>query len=112
MKSLGQRIRELREARDLSLREFAKQLDASPAHISDIENDRRFPSPPLLRSMAQHLRADVEELKKLDVRPPMADLRRIARNEPAFGLALRKLAEKNITSDEIMELAKKKPDRE
>lgn len=38
MKTLGQRIRELRETKDLSLREFAKQLgDLSAAFLSDVE---------------------------------------------------------------------------
>src|SRR4051812_29245844 len=90
-KTLGERIRELREEQDLSLREFAKKLDeTSPAHISDIENNRRFPSPQLLKRMAKVLDTDVDELWKYDVRPPMSDLRRSAQKDPVMGMALRK----------------------
>ena len=41
---LGQRIRELRGKKDLSLRELAKKLDVSAAFLSDIELGRRYPS--------------------------------------------------------------------
>ena len=42
-KTLGVRIRELRDQRDLSLREFARRLgDVSAAHLSDIELGRRY----------------------------------------------------------------------
>jgi hypothetical protein len=35
----------------------------------------------------------------------------LALNDPAFGLALRKLVNKEVTSDEILKLSKGKPDR-
>src|SRR5262245_35748529 len=112
MKTLGDRIRELRDAQDLSLREFAKKLDdISPAHLSDIENNRRFPSPQLLKLMAHVLGVEVDELRKHDIRPPMKDLRRIAEKDPALGVALRKIAEKKISAQDIIELAKRRPDR-
>jgi transcriptional regulator with XRE-family HTH domain len=99
MKTLGERIRELREAQDLSLREFARKLDdKSPAHVSDIENNRRFPSPALLTRMAAILGVGIPDLEKYDIRPPMGDLRRIAQKDPALGVALRKIAEKKIKS--------------
>ncbi len=112
MKTLGERIRELREAQDFSLREFAKKLDdTSPAHISDIENNRRFPSAQLLKRMAPLLQVDVAELQKLDVRPRMEDLKRIVQQDPALGLALRKITEKKVSGQDILDLAKKKADR-
>ena len=47
--TLGQRLRELREQKDLSLRDLAKKVEgSSAAHLSDIEFGRRFPSPELL----------------------------------------------------------------
>ena len=108
MKTLGERIRELREGLDLSLREFAKQLDeTSPAHISDIENNRRFPSAQLLKRIALRLRVDVAELQQLDIRPPMGDLRRSVQNDPALGLALRKIAEKKVSAQDILDMAAK-----
>ncbi len=92
------------------LREFAKKLnETSSAHISDIENNRRFPSPSLLKLMAHLFQLDVTELEKYDVRPSMGgDRRRIVQNDPALGLALRKITQKKISGQDILDLAKKK----
>src|SRR2546425_11264362 len=107
MKTLGATIRELRDSRDLSLREFAKKLSVSPAHVSDIEKDRRNPSDALLKEIARLLGVHFEDLQKLDRRAPVEDLKRIASQNPTFGFALRKLAEKDVTAEEILALAKK-----
>lgn len=112
-KAFGNRIRELREARDLSLREFARKLgNVSAAHVSDVELGRRFPSDDLLAKMAAVLGVPFAELKNYDSRPPVEDLKRIAEADPDFGFALRKLVDKKVSAEEIIELAKKKPHRE
>ncbi|MGD1096672.1 MAG: helix-turn-helix transcriptional regulator [Bryobacteraceae bacterium] len=109
MQTLSQRIHELREEKDLSLREFARQLgDISPAHISDIENGRRNPSDDLLQKMARVLGAKFDELKGLDNRLPVEELRRAMRADPAYGFALRKVTEGKVTANELLELAAKK----
>jgi|SRR5581483_9687870 len=111
-KTLGVRIRELRENKDYSLREFAKKLgDISAAHISDIELGRRFPSDALLRKIAQLLGVPVEELQKYDNRAPVEDIKRLSESDPAFGFALRKLIEKDVTPEDILRLTESKPDR-
>ena len=72
MNELGERVRELRDRHDISLREFARKLgDISPAHISDIENGRRNPSEDLLQKMAQVLGVAFDELQRLDIRIPV-----------------------------------------
>lgn len=107
-KSLGTRIRELREERDLSLREFAKKLDnISPAHVSDIELGRRFPSDELLVKMAKILAVPLSELKRLDLRPRMEELKRLVESNPVYGVALRKLADKEISPEDLLKLIKK-----
>ncbi len=111
MKTLGDRLRELRDERDFSLREFAKKLEATAAHLSDIENGRRYPSPELLAKMAHVLGVKVEDLEQHDDRAPVDDLRRIVRRDPAFGFALRKLAETDVSADDILKLVKDKPKR-
>ena len=112
-KTLGARIRELREDRDYSLREFAKKLgDVSAAHISDIELGRRFPSDALLRKIAQLLGVPVEELQKYDNRAPVEDIKRLSESDPAFGFALRKLVEKDVTPEDILRLTDSRPKRE
>lgn len=113
MKTLAERIRELRDQKDLSLREFAKQLDnISPAHISDIENGRRYPSNELLQKMAGVLGVKFGELKQLDVRLPVEELKRAMRLDPALGFALRKVAEKKVSADEILKIANRKRNRD
>lgn len=105
MKTLGDYIRELRDKQDLSLREFARRLgDVSPAHVSDIENGRRNPSPDLLAKIAQVLVVPVEEFEALDTRLPLEELKRAIRREPALGFALRKVAEGRVTAEELLHL--------
>ena len=111
-KTLGGRIRELREEKDFSLREFAKKVGGiSAAHISDIELGKRFPSDALLRKIAMLLEVPVEELQQYDNRAPVEDIKRLSEADPAFGFALRKLVEKEVTPEVILKLTQAKPDR-
>ena len=107
MKTLGERIRELREQKDLSLRELAKKLDLSPAFLSDVELGRRFPSDDVLAKIAKHLDQSVEELKAFDTRPPMEALKRLTSSNPLMGVALRRVVEKNVSASDLIELLKK-----
>jgi transcriptional regulator with XRE-family HTH domain len=112
-KPLGARIRELRQMKDISLREFAKKLgNMSAAHISDIELGRRYPSEDLLGKISVLLNEPIEDLRCYDPRVPVEELKKLAVLEPAFGFALRKLANKKISPDEILRLAENKPPRE
>lgn len=102
---LGTRIRALREAMDLSLREFARKLDeTSPAHVSDIELGRRYPSDKLLEMMAKVLKVSFAELQQLDARPPVDELRRRGELDPKLGFALRKVIEEGVSSEELMKM--------
>jgi transcriptional regulator with XRE-family HTH domain len=53
---LGQELRRLRQEAGSTLRGLAATLDISPAHLSDIEHNRRRPSDELLRKIASALR--------------------------------------------------------
>lgn len=106
MKTLGVRIRELRDERDLSLREFARRLgDVSAAHISDIELGRRYPSTSLMEKIAQELKVPLDELMQYDNRAPVDDLKRRAEADPTFGFALRKIVEQHVSAEELLKLA-------
>jgi transcriptional regulator with XRE-family HTH domain len=48
MKTLGEHIKEVREERDLSVRELAKKLNVSAPFLSDVELGRRHPSDEVL----------------------------------------------------------------
>jgi transcriptional regulator with XRE-family HTH domain len=111
MKTLGQRLRELRQAQDLSLREFAKRLGRSAAFLSDVELGRRFPSPEVLAKMARILGVPVAELQAYDTRPPIEDLKRLSELNPAYGIAFRKLIDEGVSPEEIMKLANEKSDQ-
>jgi len=100
-------MRRRRDELDISLRELAKRLNCSPAFISDIELGRRYPSEKVLADIAHVLKVKVEELRALDVRAPIEDIKRITHNDPTFALAFRTVIDKKITADELLELLKK-----
>jgi transcriptional regulator with XRE-family HTH domain len=52
---LGQEVRRRRLAADITLRGLAARLSISPAHLSDIEHNRRRPSEKLLKKIAHEL---------------------------------------------------------
>lgn len=108
MPNLGQRIRELREQRDLSLRELAKKLNVSAAFISDVELGRRFPSDEVLADIAKILRVKVDELKALDTRAPIEDLKRAAEGDPSYALALRTILDSRMSGEELIRLIQQK----
>lgn len=108
MKTLGQIIRELREKKDLSLRELAKKLGISAAFLCDIELGRRFPSEKVLSDMAKELGTSLEDLRSYDTRAPLEDLRRLASSNPLYGIAFRKLIDKEIPPDELIKYLDKK----
>ena len=108
-KTLGERIRELREERDISLREMGRRLGrGSAAFLSDVELGRRYPSDALLIEIARVLKTSIEDLKSYDTRLPVQELKRLARHNPAYGLALRKIIDKGISAEELMKFAVKK----
>ncbi len=110
MEGIGPYIRRRRDELDLSLRELAKRLDCSPAFISDIELGRRHPSDKVLVEIARVLKVKAEELREMDVRAPIDEIKRITQNDPTFALAFRTVIDKNISADELLEFVKKKED--
>jgi len=112
MKTLAQRIRELREEKDLSLRELARKLGVSAPFLSDVELGRRNPSDKVLARLAQVLGASADELRQFDTRPPVDAMRRLTTADPSYGLAFRMLIDKNVSSKDLIEFAERKKKRE
>lgn len=104
--TLGERIRELREGHDLSLRELARKLDVSAAFMSDVELGRRFPSEELLGRIARVLKTPLQDLKAHDARPPVDEIRRRAAHSPNYGFAMRRLVEEGLSAEELEEALK------
>ena len=111
MKTLGERIRELREQKDISLRELAKKLGVSPAFLSDIELGRRFPSDEVLARISKELGESIESLKKYDTRPPVEELKRLAAANPLMGVALRRVVERKVSASDLIEFLDKEKKR-
>lgn len=86
---LGPKLRELREAADISLRELAKKLDVSAPFLSDVEWGRRHPSDRVLSALAKFFKLSVDELKRHDSRAPLAELKMLAAADPRLGFAFR-----------------------
>ena len=111
--SLGQRIRELRDKADLSLRGLAMRIGISAPFLSDIELGRRFPSKEILAKLADALDVSPDELKQYDTRGPIADLKRLMDSDPKLGFAFRTVVEKikngELTAEDIVaKLSKRK----
>lgn len=107
MKILGERIRELRERQDLSVRELAKRIQVTPPFLSDVELGRRHPSDEVLKKLARKLETTVADLQKHDARPPVQELKRMAASNPAMGFALRRMVDEGVSSDELLEFLNK-----
>jgi transcriptional regulator with XRE-family HTH domain len=109
MMTLGEIIRKVRDERDLSLRELASKLGCSAPFLSDIELGRRFPSDKVLADIARVLQVDLEELRAHDTRPPVEEMKKRIAADPRYAFAFRTVINnRNITPDELLELAKRK----
>lgn len=88
MTSIGERIRALRKARNLTQRELARRTGINFTYLSRIENDRldadQTPREETLRSIAQALSADLSELMLLARRIPQSIRDRILERPAAF----------------------------
>jgi len=60
--SIGERIREKREALNLTQQELAKVLGVTPQHISVVEQDKRVPSFAFLIKLAEKLGVSIDYL--------------------------------------------------
>lgn len=69
MTPFGRKVRELRAARGITLKQMAADLDLTPAYLSALEHGQRGrPSPGLVMQICGYLDAiwdDAEELKRL-----------------------------------------------
>ena len=91
--SLGEKIKELRLNVGISLRELSRRAEISAPHLSDIELGRRYPSENLLSRLASQLETDLRELKKLDYRSSLDDLKRMMHSNPTWGIAFKQMAQ-------------------
>ncbi len=86
--NFSERIRELRKAKNLSLRALADAVGVSFTYISKIENEKLdfgdYPSEDLIRKLAAALSVDVNELLILAKKVPMEIRERVFERPDAF----------------------------
>jgi transcriptional regulator with XRE-family HTH domain len=97
--TFGSRIRELRQAKSLTLRDVAKKVKVTFTYLSKIENQKlsfgEFPSDELIVKLARALDADPDELLILAEKIPDVIRKRVLQRPDVFrrlsGLDDRKL---------------------
>jgi transcriptional regulator with XRE-family HTH domain len=106
MKTLGDRIRELRNTRDLSLRELAKIVGVSAPFLTDVEQGRRFPKDATLENLARALRINLSDLKTHDTRPPAKEMTELSDQDIKYAFAFRRVVQhvkdKKLPPEEII----------
>jgi len=87
--NFGQRVRELRQAKRLTLRDLAKRVKVNYTYLSKIENHKldfgEYPGEGLIRRLAKVLGADEDELLLLSEKVPDEIGRRVVQRPDAFG---------------------------
>ena len=108
--SFGDRVRTLRRAQKLTLRELADRLkqvkvDIDFTYLSKIENNRTNspPSEEVIRGLARVLRANAEELLDLAGRFDERKLQDVVSDIPEAGVLLRQLQERRISRSQVQE---------
>ena len=86
--TFGQRVRELRHAKEWSLRDLAAKVDVGFTYLSRVENERLnfgdYPSDALIHRLADALEADEEELLILAKKVPEPIKKRLLQRPDAF----------------------------
>lgn len=87
-KTFGQRLRELRKAKNLGQRAVAEAVGVNFTYLSKIENERldfaQFPSEDLIRRLAKALDGDADELLILAKKVPDDIKKRVIERPDAF----------------------------
>ncbi|MEX1028204.1 MAG: helix-turn-helix transcriptional regulator [Candidatus Paceibacterota bacterium] len=100
---LGDRIRELRKAKQLTLRQLASRVDVGYTYLSKVENDKlgkgHGPSETLLHRLAIQLDVDESELMALAGKVPRVVYERALARPEAF-LAIAELDD--VSLDALM----------
>lgn len=86
--TFGERIRELRQVKNLTLRDLAKRVRVTFTYLSKIENQKlsfgEYPSDDLIVKLARVLDADADELLLLAEKIPEAIRKRVQERPDVF----------------------------
>lgn len=110
--TFGERIRQLRQARRMTLRDLAPLVGVGFTYLSKVENGKLdfgdYPSDALIHRLAEALEADEEELTVLAERVPERIRKRVLERPDVFG-ALAECDDKTL--DKVMGTIEGKPKR-
>ena len=102
--TFGERVRELRKGKNLTLRELAAKLKVNFTYLSKIENQKlsfgEYPSEDLIRKLAKALGVEEDELLLLAEKIPEEIKKRVIERPDAFR-KLARLDDKEL--DKLME---------
>jgi len=86
--TFGEKVRELRKAKNLTLRELAIKVKVNFTYLSKIENQKlsfgEYPSEDLIRKLAKVLDGDMDELLLLAQKIPEDIKKRVIQRPDAF----------------------------
>jgi HTH-type transcriptional regulator, competence development regulator len=86
--TFGERVRELRKSKNLTLRELAVKVKVNFTYLSKIENQKlsfgEYPSEDLIRKLAKVLEGEVDELLLLAQKIPEDIKKRVIERPDAF----------------------------
>ena len=90
--ALGNRIRELRHQRGLTLQALGQKAGVTASHLSEIELGRRNPSPQLLSKLAAPLGTTLPRLSESDTRVALKQIKHLMDETPEIAATLVQLA--------------------
>ena len=94
MEGIGPYIRKRRDELDLSLREPAKSWAAPPPLFQTSNSNAGTRQTRSSIEIAKILKVKAEDLRKMDVRAPIDDIKRITHDDPTFAVAFRTVIDK------------------
>jgi transcriptional regulator with XRE-family HTH domain len=107
--TFGTQIRELRQAKNLTLRDVAKKVKVTFTYVSKIENQKlsfgEFPSDEMILKLARALDADPDRLLLLAEKVPESIRNRVLERPDAFR-AIANLDDRHL--DEVLEFLDQK----
>ena len=98
----GTTVRQLRKDQGLSLRDLADRVGIDFTYLSKLELEQMNPpSDKVIRSLAQELDQDEEELLALAAKVSQAQLRNVVAHMPEAGMLFRKLQSGQLNRSQI-----------
>jgi transcriptional regulator with XRE-family HTH domain len=104
--TFGDRVRDERIKKGLSLRELARRLGIAASYLNDIEYNRRVPSEAVVRRISEELELDVDVMLAAAGRVGKG-AGEYMRSNPTAGVLFRRVSEAGLNEQDLRELLTK-----